>query len=161
MLDNVQALHDFVHTHHVTGKRVAFGINDFFKIHLIVYAVRHTFAYITCPAAGTACSTGTSERNGIFATQHPYTFQTLPGNDIAGEYVVIFVDDSTQVRDELLYSRDEVRVQVCLYASNGIVVHYQTSAASFFEHIQNHFTVTESVKESCQCAQVHGKTGVE
>ena len=62
---------------------------------------------------------------------------------------------------KLFDSLDEVRVQVGLHASDGIVVHDQASAASFFEHVENLFTVAESVEESCQCAQVHSKTGVE
>lgn len=110
--------------YYVMGKRVVFGINDFFKIYFIVYVVRYMFVYIICLVVGMVCFIGIFERNGIFVIQYFYIFQMLLGNDIVGEYVVIFVDDFMQVRDEFFYFWDEVWVQVCLYIFNGIVVYY-------------------------------------
>ena len=83
------------------------------------------------------------------------------GNDITCKYVVVFVNDSSHIRDKFFHPFDKIRVKVSLHTANRVVIHNQASAASFLENIENLFTVTESVEESCQRSEVHGKGGKE
>ena len=51
------------------------------------------------------------------------------------------------VGDELLHAVYEVRMDVGLYAADGIVVQDETSATSLFEDVEHFFTVAEAVEE--------------
>ena len=161
MFDDVQTLHYFVHTYQVTGETVTFRINNFFEIYFVIYTIRYPFAHVASPTRSTSCTSCTAERDSIFTTQHSYTFHTALGNDITCKYVVVFVNDSSHIRDKFFHPFDKIRVKVSLHTANRVVIHNQASAASFLKNIENLFTVTESVEESCQRSEVHGKGGKE
>ena len=120
-----------------------------------------TFTHIASPAAGTSCAARSSEGDGIFTAQHTYAFQTLLGDDVAGEHQVIFVDDTTQVRDKLFHPFLEVGMQVGLHTADGVVVHDEASAAGFLKDVEYLLAVAETVEESGQGAEVHCQTRVE
>ena len=119
------------------------------------------FTDIASPAAGTSCTTCSSESDGIFTAQYSYAFQTLLGDDIAGEHLMIFVDDATQVGDKLFHSFLEVGMQIGLHTTDSVVVHNKASAASFLEDVEYLLAVAETIEERGQSTKVHCETRVE
>ena len=161
LLKDIHTFHDFIHTNHVTCPGVSFGIDDFFEIYFVVYSIRLALAHITSPATGTSCAACGSEGDSVFTAQHSYAFQTLLCDNVAGEYLVILVDDSTQIGDELFHPLLEVGMQVSLYATDGVVVHDEASTTSFLKDVEYFFTITEAVEESGKGTEVHCQTRIE
>ena len=50
LFKDIHAFHDFVHTNHVACPGVAFGINDFFEVHFVVYSVGMAFTRTSPPS---------------------------------------------------------------------------------------------------------------
>ena len=93
--------------------------------------------------------------------QYAYTFQTALGDDITCKYIVVFVYDTSHVRDKFFHPFYEVGMEVGLYATDGVIIHNQPSSAGLFENVQNLFPVTEAIEECCQCSEVHTETSIE
>ena len=120
-----------------------------------------TLADVARPTAGTAGTSGCSERDGIFTAQYTHAFQTAMSDDIARKHFVVFSQHRTEIGDKFLYLLYEVRCDVVLYTTNGVVVLNQASAGGCLEDVENLFTVAETVEESGQGSQVHAETREE
>ena len=102
-----------------------------------------------------------TERNGVFARQHARAFESLLGDDVAGEDFVILLQDGTQVFDQFFDLFYELRMDVRLYAADGVVGLDQASASGLFEDVEHLLAVAETVEEGRQRTHIHTETGEE
>ena len=161
LLDNLYALFDFFKAEKVAVKRVATLHHHLLEIQFAVDGIRIGLTHIASPARSTTRRACHTVADGIFFRQYAQTLQTILENHVAGDELVVFFQSLAHSRDKLLHLLLEIRMQVGTHTTDGVVVKRHTSAASGFEDVEYHLTLTKSVEQCRGGTEVHAISAEE
>ena len=138
----------------VAVHRVATGHGYLLPLHLVVEIVRMTLTCIVLPSGSTSGRTGHAVVDTVLKTHRTNACKTVVCDDVVAEYVEIFLNHRTQILAELLGVLHELRIDVSLAATDAIVVLDKASARCLLHDVEHVLTVTHTVEERCESAEV-------
>ena len=111
-------------------------------------------ADIVLPSCGTSGRTGDAVVDTVLKIHVAHTFKTLVSDDVVTEDIEILLYERTEIFAECLGVLHEVRVDVGLQTTYSIIVLDESSARSLLHDVEHMLTVTHTVEECCQGAEV-------
>ena len=117
--------------------------------------------HVVVPACRTARTAGTTKGDTLLFGEHTDTLGAVLEDDVASEDVVVFLNILTHVRNELLDTLLEIRMNIGHHTADGVIVQNQASAAGFLEDVKNLLTVAETIKECRGGTEVLTEAGEE
>ena len=143
------------HAHLEACHGVAFFTDDFIEFKLIVYRIRLQFADIARPARCTSRRTGYGIRNGILAGKDADAFHTVLGDDVAGEYLVVFLDVFGENLEQSTYIVGKVGGEVLHHTAYARIVECHACATGLLEYIKDLFADAQCVEKHRGGSEVH------
>src|SRR5574344_149080 len=96
----------------------------------------------TCSTSRTSCAT---IRDSIGGRQFTYSHETVIGNDVTCEDVIILFEHRFKIFAEFLDVTYKVDINIILTSTYSIIVLYQTSTCCLFHHVEHFLTVAHTV----------------
>ena len=155
LFDYACALHHLVHADLEAGHRVAFSADNLVKFQFGIDAVRLTLAHVASPARTTTVRACDSPRDGIVTCEDSDILHTVLGDDVAGEYLVVFLDIGGEDIKKRMHVLDEIGMQILHDTADAVIVECHARATGLLHDVKNLFADTQGVEQHGGRTKVH------